>query len=347
MTKVPLLMAGVLAAIGGAAPAAAPAPVHTPVFRQDFADPFIVEHKGEYLAYSTNSGANLPIATSRDLVNWTLARDATRPGKPLDGMPQLGSWVRKGLTWAPEVLEVDGRWLLYYTARDQKRNLQCIGLAIASDPRGPFQDRSNRPLVCQTELGGTIDANPFRDADGKLYLYYKNDGNAVRKSTEIWAHRLSPDGASLVGEAVSMGLKNDRPWEAHVIEAPTMVRRPGGYTMLYSAHHFGWEQDQRLSPYAMGYARCSTPMGPCTDGADNPVLYSYNGREAGCLSGPGHQSVFNAGGREYISFHGWAATSGCRKADQKRFFYIAPLSWKDGKPLIGPSLRARPAETRR
>ena len=43
---------------------------------------------------------------------------------------------------------------------------------------------------------------------------------------------------------------------------------------------------------------------------------------------------------EYVRFHAWQATKGCRKADDKRFLYVAPLSWKDGKPVIGNSLRA-------
>ena len=43
-----------------------------------------------------------------------------------------------------------------------------------------------------TDQGGTIDANPFRDTDGKLYLYYKSDGNAVGKTSFIWGQRLSP-----------------------------------------------------------------------------------------------------------------------------------------------------------
>jgi beta-xylosidase len=231
--------------------------------------------------------------------------------------------------------------VLHYTARDRRKNVQCIGVATASDPRGPFRDDRKEPLVCQTELGGTIDSHAFRDADGQLYLYYKNDGNAVRKPTEIWAQRLTPDGTGLVGTPVSLGLKNDKPWEAHVIEAPTMVRRPGGYTMLYSAHHFGWEPDQRLSAYAMGYATCTSPMGPCTDAPENPILHSYRDSQAGCLSGPGHQSVFEAAGRQFIAFHAWAATSSCRKAEDARYFYIAPLSWRDGKPVIGRSLRPK------
>jgi beta-xylosidase len=325
------------------AASAAAAPVHLPVLKQDFADPFIMEHKGEYIGYATNRGINLPMATSRDLVNWQFVMDPSRPKKQLDGMPQLASWVKEGRTWAPEVIEAGGRWLLYYTAHHRKRDRQCVGVAVASAPTGPFRDTSAEPLVCQDDLGGTIDAHPFRDGDGQLYLYYKNDGNNPRvlKPSQIWAQRLSADGLRLTGDAVPL-VKNDQHWEWRVVEAPAMVRRPGGYTLFFSANHFGWEADQRFSNYAIGYAQCDGPMGPCTDAAENPILYSYFKRPAGCLSGPGHPTVFNAGARSFIAFHAWAATSSCRKADDKRHLYVAPLSWKEGKPVIGPSLRARP-----
>ena len=337
--RIRIAAAALLAALAGPAAAAAE-PSFVPVYRTDFPDPFIVEHRGEFLAYSTNSGgANLPMASSRDLIAWTEIRDPQRPGRRHDAMPELAPWVQEGRTWAPEVIELDGRWLLYYTARHRRRDVQCIGLAVAADPRGPFRDSSAEPLVCQYELGGTIDAHPFRDSDGQVYLYYKNDGNSVRRETVIWGQRLSPDGSAVVGEPVAL-LRNDRPWEAHVIESPTMVRTPTGYTMLFSANHYGWEEHQRLSPYAMGYARCEAPLGPCTDAPANPILYSYNDRELGCLSGPGHQHVFQALGRSFITFHGWAATRGCRPADRERYMYVAPLSWSaEGKPVVAPSLR--------
>jgi|GEM_PF-6013400 len=54
-----------------------------------------------------------------------------------------------------------------------------------------------------------------------------------------------------------------------------------------------------------------------------------------------HQSIFTVGKSTFLAFHAWAATKGCRKAADKRFLYIAPLSWKDGKPVIVTSLRAR------
>ena len=320
------------------ASAAAAEPLFVPVYETDFPDPFVIEHQGEFIAYSTNSrGINLPIAVSRDLTEWA---PATVGGRPIDGMPALAPWVEEGRTWAPEVMKVGDRWLLYYTARHGKRKTQCIGVASAANPRGPFRDAASEPLVCQYEIGGTIDANPFRDRAGQLYLTYKNDGNSVGKKTHIWSQRMAPDGLSMVGEAVAL-LDNDQPWEAHVIEASTMINTPDGIALLYSANHYGWEPHQRLSPYAMGYAMCKTALGPCTDAPSNPVLNSFNDRKLGCLSGPGHQAVFRGAGGTFIAFHAWAATSGCRKATDKRYLYIAPFGWEDGKPQIAPSLRRR------
>lgn len=331
--------AGAIAALLATAAAAAE-PLFVPVFEQDFADPFVLVEGGEFIAYSTNRGINLPIATSRNLVDWDFVRDPADPKKLRDGLPKLGAWAKEGLTWAPEVMKIGDRFVLYYTARDRRKDVQCIGVATAADPRGPFEDGRPDPLVCQTDLGGTIDASPFRDSDGKLYLYYKNDGNAVGKASYIWAQRLSGDGLSVEGSPAGL-IRDDKAWENKLVEAPTMVRSPAGYRLFFSAAFFGWNPDERLSPYATGYAVCTGPMGPCQDSPDNPILHSFNDRDAGCLSGPGHTSVFQAAGRSFIAFHAWAATKGCRKADDKRYLYVAPLMWKDGKPVIGVGLRRK------
>ena len=319
--------------------AAAPQPSFVPVFQQDFPDAFVLPHGSQFIAYATNNGVNVPVAVSDDLVHWGFAGDPARPGKPLDALPKLGSWAKEGFTWAPEVLQLGDKYLLYYTASDTRKNAQCIGVATAASPFGPFVDSNPEPIVCQLDLGGSIDADPFRDSDGKLYLYFKNDGNRVHARTSLWGQPLAPDGLSVTGQPVEL-LKDNQGWEERVVEAPTMVRSPAGYELFFSGGFFGWNPDEGgLSPYAMGYASCTAALGPCTAAPDNPILHSFNDRDAGCLSGPGHQSIFQVGARTFMSFHAWEATSGCRKQDDRRYLYIAPLFWKDGKPQIGPSLR--------
>lgn len=314
-----------------------------PVYRANFPDPFIVPHEGRYLAYATNAArdqANVQMAVSDDLVNWAPLK--TR-GKLYDAMPVLPAWAQRGWTWAPEVIRQGKQFLLFFTARETASGRQCTGVATSTDPLGPFTSEAIEPLICQRDLGGTIDASPFRDAGGQLYLYYKADANAVGKPTEIFVQPMAADGLGLTGEPVAL-LDNDQPWEEHVIESPTMVRQGDAYVLFYSANHFGWEPHQRLSPYAMGYATCEGPMGPCKDAPENPILYSYTDPEAGCLSGPGHQAVFEASGRQYIMFHAHIARGGCQDAKKGRQMYIAPLGWQDGRPVIGTSLRPTKAK---
>lgn len=319
--------------------AAAPEPSFVPVFQQDFPDAFVLPHGSQFIAYATNNGPNVPVAVSNDLVHWAFAGDPARPGKQLDALPKLGNWAKEGFTWAPEVLPLGDKYLLYYTASDARKNAQCIGVAIASTPFGPFVDSNPQPIVCQLALGGSIDADAFRDADGKLYLYFKNDGNRVHSRTSLWGLALAADGLSVIGEPVEL-LKDSQGWEDWVVEAPTMIHSPAGYDLFFSGGFFGWNPEEGgLSPYAIGYATCTGPLGPCTAAPENPILHSFNDREAGCLSGPGHQSIFQVGARSFISFHAWAADAHCRKRDDARYLYIAPLFWKDGKPVLGPSLR--------
>lgn len=311
-------------------------PAFVPVFKENFPDAFVLQHGAQFIAYSTNDGPNVPMATSTDLVHWAFVADAS--GRKRDALPRLGSWAKAGFTWAPEVLQLGGKYLLYYTASDVKRNAQCIGVAVATDPLGPFVDDRADPIVCQTDLGGSIDPDALRDVDGKLYLYFKSDGNRVGKHTGIWGQQLSADGLSVVGQPVEL-IHDDKDWEQRLVEAPTMVRSPAGYAVFFSAAYFGWNANQEQSPYGMGYATCAGPLGPCKKSADNPVLHSFYDRQAGCLSGPGHQSIFTVGTHMLMSFHAWEASSGCRKVDDRRYLYVAPIFWKDGKPQIGVSLR--------
>ena len=335
-----------LIALGIALAGFAREPLHEPVLKENFPDPHIIKVGDRYIAYSTTTARrNVPVAVSSDLVQWSRLTDPAKPKQLYDAMPTLPAWAGTGFTWAPEVLPVDGGYRLYFSAPHRTLKVQCIGVAASTDPLGPFVPQGSEPLVCQPELGGTIDAHPFRDRDGQLYMYYKNDGNNPRflKPAQIWAQRMAADGLRVTGPAVPL-VSNDTHWEWRVVEAPTMVRHDGGYALFFAANHFGWEADQRLSNYGTGYANCRGPMGPCQDADTKPWLGSYFDRARGCLSGPGHGAVVHSGDQLYFAFHAWAASAGCRKLRDERYLYVAPLRFEASKPVIGPSLRARAGE---
>lgn len=295
-----------------------------PVIRADFPDPFILPVGSRYLAYATNRGeVNVQVAISDDLATWRRLPDA---------LPKLPRWARRGFTWAPEVIAVKGGYVLYFTGRDAASGLQCIGAATAPDPRGPFTGR-DKPLVCDTARGGSIDPSPFRDRDGGLYLYFKNDGNHPRFNlpTEIIAQRLTPDGLALVGAPATL-VRNDMPWEGRVVEAPTMIVRGDKHLLFFSANDYGWDRT-KPARYAIGWARCATAMGPCTDAPANPLLATS---AEPCLAGPGHQAIVQRPEGDIIAFHAWSATPACRPDRAERFMHVRRLRWDGDTPVIAP-----------
>ncbi|HEX9988139.1 MAG TPA: glycoside hydrolase family 43 protein [Chloroflexia bacterium] len=299
-----------------------------PVLRSDFPDPFVLKEGDTYYAYATNgSGKNIQAATSTDLVNWKVLSDV---------MPALAPWAKLGgsYVWAPEVTKIGEKYLLYYTARDKASNKQCVGVATADKPEGKFKDTSDKALVCQAQEGGTIDASPFQDGD-KHYLYFKNDGNCCGIATYLYVQELAPDGLSLVGEPTRL-VRNDRQWEGAVVEAPTMWKQDGKYYLFFSANSYaGFE-------YAVGYANCDSPMGPCTDAPENPILASRM-KEKPLVIGPGHQTIVqDKEGDIWLVYHVWEVnTSGMR--GNSRFMWIDPLEWQEGKPVVkGPTTNPQP-----
>jgi beta-xylosidase len=302
-----------------------------PVLRLDFPDPGVLEVDGVYYAFATNAaGRNVQVARSEDMVRWELLRDA---------MSALPRWVNlsPAHVWAPEAIEIDGRYLLYFTARDRETDRQCIGVAISDAPEGRYIDENERPFICQAEEGGSIDAHAFRDDDGTLYLYWKNDGNCCNMATWIYVQEMSPDGLSLVGEGPTRLIRNDKRWEGRVVEAPTMWKQDGQYYLFYSGNNYGGVE------YAVGYATCEGPLGPCEEAPENPILASELS-EPPPVVGPGHQDiVLGPDGETWILYHAWEITAGGQRGS-RRLMWIDRLLWEDGRPVVqGPTRELQPA----
>jgi beta-xylosidase len=294
-----------------------------PVFAENFPDPGAILVGGTWYAYGTNNAtANVPVLTSPDLVTWTPAGDA---------LPEVGKWAQRGNTWAPEVIAAGGSYLLYYTARSTATNRQCVGVARSAGPAGPFVDDAAEPLICQAGEGGSIDASPYADDAGGLWLYWKNDGNAIGEPTHLYGGRLSADGRALTGEPVRL-LTNDAPWERHVIEAPQLVRHDGRLYLFYSANAFD------ADAYAVGYAECDGPLGPCRKAAGNPIL-----RSSPAAAGPGHSFlVTTPGGETWLLYHAWPPDAIGSVAPGRRL-WLDRVDWADGRPVVhGPTADAQP-----
>jgi len=287
-----------------------------PVYAGNFPDPMIVtDPDGGYWAVATNgNGSNVQTLRSADLTSWEQGPDA---------LPELPDWTDPGKVWAPEVEGAAGnRYLLYYTSIGPNPAIQCVGVASGQQPEGPYLDRSNRPLICEEDKGGTIDAHPFTTAAGKRYLYWKNDGNAVGVDTFISVGELDATGRKLVGKPRRL-FKQDLPWEGQVVEAPFVWENGGRFHMFYSANSFASEE------YAVGHAVADHPMGPFIKSGD-PVLVTNE-----VAVGPGHCSLLARNGRVWMAYHAW--TPGEVGEDfPGRAMWLSEVTFGDGTVSVVP-----------
>lgn len=315
------LLAG-LSAVAAVAPAAAESSAATTLaYHGDFPDPFVVVDGGRYYAYSTqirSSGrwTNVPVMSSTDLESWGPIRDA---------LPELPGWARSGNTWAPTVVERSGRYLLYYTTTERATRRQCISVATATKPAGPFRDSSSEALVCQRSQGGSIDPYAFADPSGGLYLLWKSDNNAVRKPTALWSRQLAADGQGWAPGSEAVRLLGERPSRWHVpIEGPALVRAEDRYLLFYGGGR--WSSARS----GIGYATCRTPLGPCTDETPRLAWLETGATDA---HGPHGPTVFtDLRGDLRLGFSGWTGTTGYPEG--VRAFWTGRLRFSDGEPTL-------------
>jgi beta-xylosidase len=267
------------------------------------------------------TGGSFPIRTSDDLVTW---KDTGAAILPTGTAPWAGDGFRN---WAPEMHKAATQYVAYYTASDKTGRL-CIGAAHATSPVGPWTDRGTA-IVRDANLGA-IDAHFFADDDGKQYLYWKLDGNAVGQPTPILVQELAADGMSFAaGSAPREVLRNDpSTWEGGVVEAPWVIRRGATYFLFYSANVY----DER---YATGVARASSPFGPfAKKGA--PIL-----QNDAAWVGPGHGSVVVAHGNDFFFHHAWPTNgAGVRNAGAGRWDLVEPIVYAGGWPSFAGNASA-------
>lgn len=298
-----------------------------PVLKSDFADPSVIQVGSVFYAYATNAfGENVQVARSTDLVHWNELSDA---------MPALPSWAQPGgsYVWAPAVIQIGNTFVMYYTARDQQSNKQCVGVATSDKPEGKFRDRSTHALVCQVDQGGTIDPSPLLDGN-KLYLYFKNDGNCCGLTTYLYEQQLAPDGLSVIGKPSPL-VSNDKVWEGSVVEAPDMFKHNGKYYLFFSANDYAGVH------YAVGYAICQTATGPCQEAPENPILSSQMTKQPYVI-GPGGESVIAVGNQTWMLYHAWNVNADGTQGDS-RYLYLDRITWQNDKPQVqGPTTSPEP-----
>jgi beta-xylosidase len=273
------------------------------VFCDDLPDPFVLRVGNDYYAFATGTaGKNIPVLTTHGLFGTGGRREA---------LPSLPSWADFGWAWAPSVLQVGSTFVLYYSTHVHSNGRECLSTAVSSKPGGPYVDASQGPGVCPP--GWAFDPSPFVDASGAAYLVWRNEHQIV-------SQRLSADGRSLVGAPTTL-LQPDQAWEAGIVEGPAMTMAGGRYYLFYSGNQ--WQG----ANYAIGYAVCASPSGPCVK-APGPWLASGVG-----VDGPGGPEFFtDPSGQLWMSLHAWVAGQVGYPAGARDLF-VLKLSFPNGVPV--------------
>jgi beta-xylosidase len=294
-----------------------------PVSDAYVADPFVLRVPGGFVAYGTDPTADAPDAfptlSSPDLRRWqpsgfVLARDE-----------RIGTDY-----WAPEVVHADGAYWMYYSA-GRGIGGHHLRVARSADPLGPFEDLG---LNLTPDEPFAIDAHPFRDRDGRWYLYFARDvldsprpGTHLAVAPMLSMTSLGDAREALAPNAQWQVYEHDRAmygrrFDWHTLEGPTVLWHGGRYHLLFSGG--SWEGPS----YGVGAAVAAHPLGPWRHVARRPVVMS---RATTGLIGPGHNSVLTDPVRgPIVPFHAWDAER------TRRQLHLGVLRWRRGLPVVAP-----------
>lgn len=252
-----------------------------PILPSYNADPQIAMFGGKFYIYPTTDGFADWLGTkfhawsSPDLAKWT------DEGVVLDLGPGV-SWA-DDKAWAPGIAFKGDTYYFYFCAG------QAIGVATAKSPTGPFKDVLGHELVKQGAYGvQAIDPYVLMDDDGRSYLYFGSSSSAR-------VVELNEDMISFKGTPQTITIGGFR-------EGSVAFKRNGKYYFMYSVG------DTRDAAYNVAYGMGSSPMGPFTKPAVNPVLAK---NDAQGILGTGHNSVLAMpNGDYYIAYHRFAIPNG-------------------------------------
>ncbi|HLN17983.1 MAG TPA: glycoside hydrolase family 43 protein [Acidimicrobiales bacterium] len=284
-----VLAVPVLVLAAPSAPAAAVSGTYSNPLTGDAPDPDIVLVNGTYYAFTTgNPVERIEEFQSTDLAHWG---QVAFPGALTNDPP----WAFAGEEWAPSVAEIGGQWVMYYATFDITTETHCISVATSANVAGPYVDNSAGPLVCQSGYGGDLDPDYFVDANGTPYLVWKSQPGLYAPEAQLWSEPLAANGLSFVPETSPTPiLDQNQAWES-TIENPNMVLVGNEYYLFYSGGN--WMD----SSYAIGYAVCQSPLGPCAKPYDHPIFHS-----TAQVVGPGGDWAFgDATGQWWMAYAAW------------------------------------------
>jgi beta-xylosidase len=304
-----------------------------PVYSEYFADPFVFRHDGRYYAVGTGPAEAVgqagisaprdafPMLSSPDLVHWNFIGHALRDPDPVF---DLGDSF-----WAPEIAFSEGLFYMYYSVgRGEKGH--HLRVAMSAHPEGPYRDRGSLLKHPFSEWRFAIDPHPFRDGDGRWYMFFAADfldfdppslSGGKRAGTALVAQPMESMTSLAQGQSRPV-LRATCDWQRyqpnreiygarydwHTLEGPCVRKLGGKYYCFYSGGC--WQGEN----YGVDYAVSDNVLGPYTGegGESGPrILKTVPGH----VLGPGHNSVVEGpdGDSLFIAYHAWDKNGTARR----------------------------------
>lgn len=302
-----------------------------PVIGQDWPDPTAIYNPDDGYYYTIATGVNRTFLRSLDLCEWDNTAIHPFDDKTVEALIELGPDV-----WAPQFAEIDGKYLIYVTARSSAEDSRIV---VLSSPTvtGPYKLENVITDSKTTGIKDTIDPFVFVDDEtGKVWMTFGSIGG-------IHLVELSKDGLSLAEGAVykhiaGQDIDKDNT-RLTVFEGSYVYKRDGWWYLFASAGRYNDYS------YAIVVGRSRNVEGPfltkdgknMSDGFGTAILTSSPYDR---FYGPGHNGeIFtDKNGDTFIIYHvhvGDYSTERTMKSHNVRFTNLQRIYWdKDGWPYF-------------
>ncbi|WP_341937618.1 family 43 glycosylhydrolase [Marinimicrobium sp. C2-29] len=267
----------------------------------------IEEDNGVYWTFGTGEG--IAAKRSTDLVSWEIAE----PVFPGGNWP---AWIDEqspnfdGTFWAPDLIQFEGQYWLYYTVPCGTTGCNTTAIGVASTPslndpnwtdHGMVVSDDTEPLTDAGEKIGSIDAGLLKDANGGIWMAYGTHfgGIHLRPIDPATGKRLNEDRWGIIG--------NNGEWNEFEAAAVEYIN---GY--YYAFATLGACCDGKDSSYHIVMGRSTNPTGPYLD-KNGRDMWDYGGTPVLVTEGnklaPGHYGYFNHYGQNIVSLHYYDGTT--------------------------------------
>jgi arabinan endo-1,5-alpha-L-arabinosidase len=298
-------------------------------------DPVMTREGDTYYVFSTGPG--ITIYSSPDLEHWRWI------GRAFEDEPSWAGRVApdfNGHLWAPDIVEKDGRFYLYYSVSAFGRNTSAMGVTVNEtlDPESPDYRWVDQGPVLESvpnrDDWNAIDPAIVEDGNGNYWMTFGSFWSGIKlvKLDDSLVRLAEPqEWHSLARRPRNPGTPDADPGGG-AVEAPYIFRKGDWYYLFVSFDLCCRGMD---STYKIMVGRSKSVSGPYVDKDGTPML---EGGGSLVLKGSddwvalGHNAAYTFDSRDWLVFHAYETAD-----DALQKLRILPMAWEDGWPVVDPA----------